>query len=117
MSLNDAWASSRSIVVVGGLGIAFTVMFAPDLIWWLLPIAVPMLIAPFLICGTSQNAEHGLLGRLFRTPTEIKATPVMAARDEIFARWQETAPETILLSLGVVEPQSATAPVREEAGA
>jgi len=117
MSLNDAWASSRSIVVVGGLGIAFTVMFAPDMIWWLLPIAVPMLIAPFLICGTSQNAEQGMLGRLFRTPTEIEATPAMAARDEIFARWQETAPETILLRPDAVEPQLVATAVREEAGA
>jgi hypothetical protein len=41
----------------------------------------------------------------------------MAARDEIFARWQETAPETILLRPDAVEPELVATAVREEAGA
>jgi membrane glycosyltransferase len=99
MSLSDAWAASRSIVLTGALASTFTIMFAPDLFWWLLPIAIPMLIAPLLIWGTSQNAERGLAGYLFRTPAEVEPAAVMKSRDEIFAAWQQTTPEAVLLDL------------------
>jgi len=106
MSLNDAWLASRTIVLTGTVAMVFTVTAAPDLVWWLLPITIPMVIAPFLIWGTSQSAESGVWHYLFRAPTEVAAAPVMMLREEVFAEWQKTSPEEVLLpSLSAAERQ------------
>jgi membrane glycosyltransferase len=117
MSLNDAWLSSRGIVLTGVVAMLFTITAAPDLIWWLLPIAVPMAIAPLLIWGTSQNAEGGFWRYLFLTPTEREAAPVMTAREKTFAEWQETTPEEVLLQNLAVDRATETPPARPTAGA
>jgi membrane glycosyltransferase len=105
MSLNDAWQSSRIIVLTGTAAMVFTITAAPDLVWWLLPITIPMVIAPFLIWGTSQSAESGIGRYMFRAPTEVEIAPVMALREEILSEWQKTSPEEVLLpSLFAAEP-------------
>ncbi|MDR3470152.1 MAG: glucans biosynthesis glucosyltransferase MdoH [Devosia sp.] len=107
MSLGDAWAASKWIVLSGALALAAAWMIAQSMIVWLAPIAGPMLIAPIVIWATSQNAEHGVLRYLFTTPSELMPPEAMITRDRILARWGR---------LGVAAPMSSeTEPVEEPA--
>jgi membrane glycosyltransferase len=115
MSLADAWQASRTIVLTGAAAMVFTVTAAPDLVWWLLPITVPMVIAPFLIWGTSQNAESGFWHYLFRAPTEVEPAPVMLLRREILAEWQKTSPEEVLLPALIAAERQREAPLPQPA--
>ncbi len=101
LGLADAWAASRWIVATGAALLLAAWALAPDLVGWLLPVALPMMAAPVLIAWTSRPGAAGLL----RTGTETVAPPVVAAHDRILAEWQaialpaaETRPESDTLS-------------------
>ncbi|NVO23909.1 glucans biosynthesis glucosyltransferase MdoH [Donghicola mangrovi] len=73
--------------ITGSGAIALTTVYyvAPDLILWLMPVCVPMLLAPFLIAITSRPLTHFL----FVTPSESTSAPVVAAYHDIHNRWQD----------------------------
>ncbi len=73
--------------ITGTGAIALTVVhyIAPDLTLWLLPVCVPMLLAPALIAITSRPLTHAL----FVTPEERVPSPVVSAYHSIHTRWQE----------------------------
>jgi membrane glycosyltransferase len=87
LSLADAWAASRWIILMGLALLAAAWTLAPELILWLLPVALPMMAAPLLIAWTSRPGVPGLL----RTGTEAATPPVVAAHDRVLAEWQEMA--------------------------
>lgn len=72
--------------ITGTGAIALTVVhyIAPDLTLWLLPVCVPMLLAPVLIAITSRPLTHFL----FITPEERSVAPVVDLYHRIHARWQ-----------------------------
>ncbi len=86
LGLGDAWAASHWIVTSGVVVLAAAQWFAPVLVPWLLPVALPMVIAPALIAWTSRPGPGGL----FLTPTELRAAPVMDLQAAVMRRW---APE------------------------
>ena len=87
LSLSDAWAASKWIVVSGLLALAVAFVIAQSMLIWLLPIAGPMLIAPLLIWATSLNAERGAWRFPFTTPSERRAPAVVEARQRILGVW------------------------------
>ncbi len=83
LSLREAWAASGWIVTIGVLGLAATYTFAPMLLLWLLPVGIPMALAPLIISWSSRPSSS----RLMLTPEETSPAPVMGLQDAIFARW------------------------------
>ena len=87
VSFGEAWKASRWIVLSGFLALVAAFYMAQGMVVWLVPIAGPMVLAPFLIWGTSQNAEGRWLSYLFTTPQEGRPTPVMLARERVLGHW------------------------------
>ncbi|WP_376876700.1 glucans biosynthesis glucosyltransferase MdoH [Albirhodobacter sp. R86504] len=83
LSLREAWAASGWIVTIGVVGLAATYTFAPMLLLWLLPVGIPMSLAPFIISWTSKPSTTALM----KTPEETSPAAVMGLQDTIFARW------------------------------
>ncbi|WP_349665891.1 glucans biosynthesis glucosyltransferase MdoH [Phaeovulum sp. NW3] len=86
LTLTEAFAASHWIVSIGLIGLFATWAFAPGLLLWLLPVGVPMVLAPVVIWWSSQDSS----GRLMGTPTEYAPSPVMALQERIFDRWAAT---------------------------
>ena len=91
LALSDAWTASKWIVLSGILTLAFAITAAHSMIVWLIPVAGPMIFAPLVIWGTSQNAESGWQHYLFATPPEFHPPTVMALRDQILNDWGREA--------------------------
>ncbi|MEZ5884421.1 MAG: glucans biosynthesis glucosyltransferase MdoH [Paracoccaceae bacterium] len=83
LTLAESFAASHWIVTIGLLGLAATWAFAPGLLLWLLPVGVPMILAP-LILGWSSHDSNSML---MAVPTEYAPAPVMLAQERIFERW------------------------------
>jgi membrane glycosyltransferase len=102
VSLGDAWAASRWIVVSGIAALALAWFMAESIIVWLIPIAGPMIIAPLLIWATSQGAERGRLSYFFLTPSERYPSPVLTARARILGDWtalESPLPEELIATV------------------
>lgn len=85
LSFRDAWAASHWIVTTGGVVLAMAQLLSPELVLWLMPVALPMVLAPLLISWSSRPSRTAL----FTTETEIAPAPVMRLHDAILARWDE----------------------------
>ena len=88
--LREAWEASWWIILAGAAVLYFSAEIAPDLFYWLLPVSLPMLAAPFLIWISSQRlgaAETPYEG-LFSTLQDRLPEEVIRDRRRIFARWQ-----------------------------
>ncbi len=84
LSIAEAAAASRFIVLTGVLGLFATWHLAPALVPWMLPVGLPMIFAPLIISWTSQPSGNH---RLFATPTEGQVPEVLAVHDAIVALW------------------------------
>lgn len=87
LSLGDAWAASHWIVTSGVVVLGAAQWFAPELVLWLLPVALPMVLAPVLIAWSSLPSRTGL----FLTPTEMTPAPVMERQEQVMTRWHMIA--------------------------
>ncbi|WP_406721365.1 MULTISPECIES: glucans biosynthesis glucosyltransferase MdoH [Thioclava] len=83
LGFRDGFKASWWIVLIGALGLWATWVYAPGLFWWLSPVGIPMILAPFIISMTSRTAK----GNLFGTPTEYHAAPIMVLHDRILNNW------------------------------
>ena len=94
MTLGESWAASHWIVTWGLTGIGATYYLAPQLVPWLLPVAIPMIFSPLVIMFTSRKSRSAL----FTTPLDMQPTAVMLAHEAILADWQgvETADDAAL---------------------
>ncbi|WP_245195564.1 glucans biosynthesis glucosyltransferase MdoH [Aureimonas populi] len=81
LPFSAAFASSWWMVFVGAALLATTWFYAFQLFLWVLPIALPLLIAPLFITLTGSPALGALARRLkiFVTPFELKPEPVIRA--------------------------------------
>lgn len=97
VSLGQAWTASRWIVVTGLVAIAAAAYLAPEVLVWLLPTSVPMLLAPFLIAGSSTPASGRLAAAwgLFATPDELEPSAVIRDRNRVLARWRGASEEIV----------------------
>lgn len=71
----EGWRAGRWITLFGAAATVATYWAAPDLILWLMPVTLPMLIAPLLITVTSWSVARSV----FAVPQEIAVSPVVAA--------------------------------------
>ena len=91
LSIAQATRASFWIVIAGGAIYFATAWLAPDLAPWLLPVCVPMLLAPLLIAWTSRPLTHAL----FRAPEERAVPPVLNRFRAIHGAWlDEMSPAT-----------------------
>ncbi len=85
LTLAEAWAAVRWITIGGALVLIVTWYLAPGLLLWLLPVALPMMAAPYIIHRTSLPLRSGL----YRVPQDYAGAPVVARHDAILARWTD----------------------------
>lgn len=83
LSLAEGWRAGQWIAIWGAGLLAATAWFAPDLLLWLAPVGVPMLVAPLLIAWTSRPVGTAL----FTVPEELRPSPVVAAYRAQLGRW------------------------------
>lgn len=112
LSLAEAWAASRFIVLFGIAGLVIAHFLTTHIFWWVLPVVVPMILAPALIARTSLPALPAKRGRarLFTTPQEVRVPPILRLHDEVLARWQS-------LPAPAPQPSAAVAPPVHPVGA
>jgi membrane glycosyltransferase len=79
----DAWMASRTMVLIGTVMLAGAAYFTPMILFWLVPVAGPMVIAPVLIWFSSKP----MAGPIFLAPEEGERSPIVAERDAILASW------------------------------
>jgi len=89
ISLAEAWAGSWWITAAGIVALTVAAVFTPELLPWLLPVGLPMMLAPLIIYGTSTKGSGLLAARLglFATPTELKPPKLLLDRRAVLARW------------------------------
>ncbi|EEW24095.1 glucans biosynthesis glucosyltransferase MdoH [Rhodobacter ferrooxidans] len=90
LTLGDAWAASWWISLTGVLALAVTWYSAPGLLFWMLPVALPMIAAPWIIAWSSRAQKSG---GLFETPSDANMPPVLHLHDTWLARWSAPAAE------------------------
>lgn len=90
LSLAEAWAASRWISLTGVVSLILLDWLAPGLLLWMLPVALPMALAPAIIAWTSRPSETALM----TVPTELATPPVVAAHRAVLRHWQaDPAPD------------------------
>ncbi|MBQ1202650.1 MAG: glucans biosynthesis glucosyltransferase MdoH, partial [Loktanella sp.] len=95
LRLSDAAAASYWIVILGCLGLGLASILSSSLIPWLLPVTLPMVLAPFIISWLSRPGDPAL----FVTPQEMDPSKVIQFRAEVLDMWQagdaEMQPELV----------------------
>ena len=89
VGLREAWDASWWIVVTGVILFALGWWIVPDLFFWLMPVAIPMIISPLIIHFSSRPFLLRNDEALFTTPQEQQPETVILARAGILARWEE----------------------------
>ncbi|MCB2116755.1 MAG: glucans biosynthesis glucosyltransferase MdoH [Rhodobacteraceae bacterium] len=88
LTVAEAFEASHFIVTLGLAGLFAAWHWGAGLMPWLLPVLVPMILAPVLIALTSRTAS----GRaLFATPEETEKPAILARHDAILASWTGTS--------------------------
>ncbi len=87
LSIAESWSASWWITATGALALAMTWVWAPALLLWMLPVAVPMLLAPVIIAWSSLAP----LTRLYRVPSDGHLPPIVQLHDSWLARWSAPA--------------------------
>ena len=83
MPFADAWAASRMMVLIGAVMLGGAAYYTPEVLVWLVPVAVPMVFAPLLIWLSAKPMD----GPLFLSAQERESSPILAERDAIVAAW------------------------------
>lgn len=83
MPFADAWAASRMMVLIGAVMLGGAAYYTPEVLVWLVPVAVPMVFAPLLIWLSAKPMD----GPLFLSAQERESSPILAERNAIVAAW------------------------------
>lgn len=91
LPLIEATRASWWVLLTGVLMLLGSHFFAPNLFYWLLPIALPQILAPLLISLSSTQRSGHLAAQigLFMTPEERQPTPVMQHKQHCLSQWQD----------------------------
>ncbi len=87
LTLPESFAAGWWIQLWGIAVILLTYIFAANLLLWVLPIGVPLILAPLVIWITSQPSKS----LVFLTPEEKSLPRVIADYHRIMTRWAKTA--------------------------
>lgn len=90
LSFAESWAAGRWITLWGVGGVAITQFLAPVLSLWLLPVTLPLMIAPILIWWTSRTTSN----HHFTVPTDGSTPDVVTRNDTILAAWTKNERES-----------------------
>ena len=85
LTLAEGWAAGRWITFVGVIMLVGSSYLAPGLLLWILPVALPMIAAPWIIHRMSLPQQSGL----FAVPQDAEQASVIALHDSVLARWTE----------------------------
>ena len=88
LTLAEAFAASRFIVMTGAGGMIATWHFAPALVPWMIPVALPMILAPVIIARTSRP---GRSNAVWAIPAEAREPELLRLHDSIVERWSAAA--------------------------
>lgn len=83
LTVAQAWRGCLWIVALGMVGLAVVAWFAPAMTVWLLPILVPLILAPWLIAWSSRRLTRAVFG----TPEEATAPAILTDYTAILDRW------------------------------
>jgi len=89
LTLGQAMSGSWWITCCGAAGLAVVMSLAPALVVWSLPVALPMILAPFVIAATSRPLSA--LAALWQVPSETAPSPVLLEWERIHAGWTGAA--------------------------
>jgi len=89
LTLGQAMSGSWWITCCGAAGLAVVMSLAPALVVWSLPVALPMILAPFVIAATSRPLSA--LAALWQVPSETTPSPVLLEWERIHAGWTGAA--------------------------
>ncbi|MEI2808408.1 glucans biosynthesis glucosyltransferase MdoH [Albidovulum sp.] len=84
LTVTEAFEASHFIVTLGLAGLFAAWHWGAGLLPWLLPVLVPMILAPVLISWTSRPSKASAL---FATPEERALPPILAAHQQTLDRW------------------------------
>lgn len=84
LSLLEAWQASGWIALTGAGVLLLVWQLVPGLLIWMLPIGLPMLLAPLIIQLSSLAFHH----RLFLADMESSPSPVIHAYRQCLDRWE-----------------------------
>ncbi|HCY98822.1 MAG TPA: glucans biosynthesis glucosyltransferase MdoH [Rhodobacter sp.] len=87
LSLGDAWAASWWITATGAVALGMTWQWTPALLPWLLPVGLPMMVAPVIIAWSSRPQ----FGHLFEVPSDGNPPQIVQLHDACLARWTKPA--------------------------
>ncbi len=90
VGLTEAGAAGSWISWLGLVCIIATHFMAPVLTLWLLPVALPMVVAPVLIWWTSRTAGP----HAFPVPEDTTIPPILTRHNAVLAAWSITTPIT-----------------------
>jgi len=85
----EAWAAAWWICVTGCLTLVATWLLVPEIVGWIMLVAVPAILSPLLIRLTSMPAGGTLAARLglLKTPDEIRASSIMLHQRAALSAW------------------------------
>jgi membrane glycosyltransferase len=106
LGLRDSWANSWWIVLIGGVALVATWLFAPAIALWVMPATLPAVFAPLLISASSRVRAATRRPWFFLTASELLPSPVIAEHHHIMAAWRTQGP---LEPVIVLEPALRTA--------
>jgi membrane glycosyltransferase len=89
LRMAEAWAAGRWISALGAVVMAATWVLAPVLLLWLMPVTLPMLLAPVLIWWTSRPASP----QAFEVPEDSAMPAVLSRHDAVLAAWSRVESE------------------------
>ncbi|MDQ0314050.1 glucans biosynthesis glucosyltransferase MdoH [Amorphus orientalis] len=95
VSLGEAWSGSWWMSAIGILTLTVAGVATPELLPWLLPVGVPMVLAPLVIYA-SATPRSGLSAArvgLFATPAELTVPRVVDRHRSVISRWGGRPPE------------------------
>lgn len=93
VALLTALQASWWMMLSGALGLLLGWLFAPKVLYWLWPIAIPLLLAPLIISLTASPWFGRTLGRfgLMQTPAETEPEPVILAARALHETMEDLA--------------------------
>ncbi|KRA96703.1 hypothetical protein ASD83_16600 [Devosia sp. Root685] len=90
--LRTAFSASWWIVLTALAALVFMAYAGPAFLPWLLPVAGPALLAPFVIWATARGGDRPVSSWLFSTANERAPSPIIVEANTILASWRATEP-------------------------
>lgn len=97
LSIEDAFAASWWMMAVASLAVAAVLGLAPSTLPWLMPVAVPAVLAPVLIALSSRRSRSL---RFFASPVELIVPEIIRDQRRLLARWSSASvgPDSVAIA-------------------